>query len=260
MTRLIYAPKGRAQEYCELALNLYRGCTHGCTYCYVPGMLRQTREQFHAGCTVRRETILAELEAECAKHPGNDRPVLMCFTSDPFAAPDAHIVTPAACEILHRYGYVPVILTKNPILAAAPPRMAKRLREASVWLGTTFTCIRDAWRVEPNAPTFTSRLSGLMLAHQNGLRTWVSVEPVIDASDILHILNHHHDIADLWKFGRLNHDTNDPTDYQRYTDSLQVILGARLPKLRYYIKDDLSATRSQWNILKERGNGFWRYA
>ena len=29
----IYAPEGAAGEYCELAMNIYTGCNHGCTYC-----------------------------------------------------------------------------------------------------------------------------------------------------------------------------------------------------------------------------------
>ena len=28
----IYEPKGRAGEYCGLAINIYNGCNHGCTY------------------------------------------------------------------------------------------------------------------------------------------------------------------------------------------------------------------------------------
>ena len=34
---IIYEPKGAAREYTELALNIYRGCTHGCIYCYNNG-------------------------------------------------------------------------------------------------------------------------------------------------------------------------------------------------------------------------------
>ncbi len=32
---IIYETKCRAREYCEMALNLYKECTHGCTYCIV---------------------------------------------------------------------------------------------------------------------------------------------------------------------------------------------------------------------------------
>lgn len=45
--KLIYRPKGRAGEYAKLALNVYRGCDHGCTYCYSPRILRRKREDFH---------------------------------------------------------------------------------------------------------------------------------------------------------------------------------------------------------------------
>ncbi len=259
MTRLIYEPKGRAQEYCELALNLYRGCTHGCQYCYVPGMLRMSREKFHESCTVRFPDILERLEKECQQHPGAGQPVLMCFTSDPFASQDASIVTPAACETLHRYGYVPVLLTKNPTKAVAPPSMAKRMKSAGVWLGTTLTCIGNAYRIEPNAPSTTSRISALVLAKSNGIRTWVSVEPVIDAWDAIAALRDFHEVADIWKFGRLNHDANDPANYLDYTERLQEVIQG-LPKLRYYIKDDLWRVRPDWKIPKSRNAEFEKYA
>lgn len=31
---LIYQPKGAAGEYAKWAINLYHGCSNGCTYCY----------------------------------------------------------------------------------------------------------------------------------------------------------------------------------------------------------------------------------
>jgi len=43
----VYRPKGKAGEYGETALNIYKGCSHGCQYCYVPAVLYQTPAEFH---------------------------------------------------------------------------------------------------------------------------------------------------------------------------------------------------------------------
>lgn len=43
----IYEPKGRAREYSPLALNYYKGCTHGCRYCYVPNMIGRFNSSYN---------------------------------------------------------------------------------------------------------------------------------------------------------------------------------------------------------------------
>ena len=32
----IYAPKGKAKEYGDYAINIYTGCPHRCYYCFAP--------------------------------------------------------------------------------------------------------------------------------------------------------------------------------------------------------------------------------
>lgn len=44
---VVYEPRGRAREYSELAYNLYRGCTHGCRYCYAPACMRACLHATH---------------------------------------------------------------------------------------------------------------------------------------------------------------------------------------------------------------------
>ena len=44
--RVIYRPSGPALEYSELGLNLYKGCSHACIYCYVPIATCVKRENF----------------------------------------------------------------------------------------------------------------------------------------------------------------------------------------------------------------------
>jgi hypothetical protein len=63
--RVLYAPKGKAREYAELAANLWTGCCHRsrgvgpCRYCYNVRSMRRTVEQFRV---VRPRLLDRDLE------------------------------------------------------------------------------------------------------------------------------------------------------------------------------------------------------
>lgn len=61
--RIIYAPRGRALEYAPLAVSLYRGCPHGCVYCFVPDSTKIDREKFLQ--PYARKDALALLRKDC---------------------------------------------------------------------------------------------------------------------------------------------------------------------------------------------------
>ena len=63
----IYAPRGQAGEYAALATNPYRGCGHGCAYCYVPLVIKMPRKDFDAGATPR-PNFLIKLRKDAAKY------------------------------------------------------------------------------------------------------------------------------------------------------------------------------------------------
>ena len=63
----IYAPRGQAGEYAPLATNPYRGCGHGCLYCYVSNVIKMSRKDFDAGATPR-QNYLAKLRKDAAKY------------------------------------------------------------------------------------------------------------------------------------------------------------------------------------------------
>jgi DNA repair photolyase len=63
----IYAPSGQAGEYAPLATNPYRGCGHGCAYCYVPLVIKMPRKDFDAGATPR-PNVLTKLRKDAAKY------------------------------------------------------------------------------------------------------------------------------------------------------------------------------------------------
>lgn len=106
----IYAPKGKAAEYGDLALNLYRGCSHGCTYCYAPSVLHMGREEFSKPQV--RPDILPALKDIAGRYEGQN--VFLCFTCDPYQTiDDEHQITRKAIKILHAADVTVRILTKG---------------------------------------------------------------------------------------------------------------------------------------------------
>lgn len=235
----IYEPRGKAAEYARWAVNLYRGCTHGCTYCYVPQVLHMERPVFHAEC-VERPGILDKLrhDAELLASSGNDPvlndPVLFCFTSDPYQ-PGAH-ATRAALSIMREFNIPFNVLTKG--------YMAYRdfdLYGPNDCFGVTLTLDwPESAKWEPSAATPAERLANLQDAHNRGIRTWVSLEPVIEPAQTLRLIDITHEYVDHYAVGKLNyHPLAGTIDWPKF-------LRDELAKLKqygnsYYIKESLAA-------------------
>jgi len=134
----IYAPRGQAGEYAPLATNPYRGCGHGCAYCYVPGVIKMSRKDFDAGATPR-ENFLTNLRKDAAKYEalGITQQVMFSFTTDVYNPFDTSITRPAI-EILIELGLAFCVLTKA---------------------GTRAWCDHDLYRPERDA--FASTLTSL---------------------------------------------------------------------------------------------------
>lgn len=203
---VIYEPKGAAREYSELAVNLYAGCMHGCRYCYVPGVLRKTRAEFHASARPR-PGILEQLAREAPAYAGDPREVLLSFTSDPYqSCEEQHRLTRRALEILVGNGVKVAILTKRPQLAVQ--RDMDLLLQGRVRLGTTavFDNIDDCQAWEPGAAWSAPRLSALAVARARGLQTWLSLEPVVFPKQALNLIRFQKgNPVDEIRIGKLNH-------------------------------------------------------
>jgi DNA repair photolyase len=232
--QVIYKPKGRAAEYAKWAVNLYRGCTHGCTYCYAPQVLHMERGDFNAQC-VERPGILDKLRHDAkviAEQGGLNDPVLFCFTSDAYQ-PGAY-ATRAALSIMREFNIPFMVLTKG--------YMAWRdfdLYGKDDLFGVTLTVGHpDSAKWEPNAATPSERMKNLYDAHNRGIRTWVSLEPVIDPAQTLLLIDLTHEYVDHYAVGKLNyHPLAKTIDWAKFLKDV-------LEKLRtygnsYYIKESL---------------------
>lgn len=249
MSSIIYQPQGRAGEYAGLAVNLYTGCNHGCLYCYVPKIIKKTRQDFHSQVIPRPE-VLKRLELECKRRVFQDLPipsfcgqqltkpiVLLSFTTDTYNQADEELqLTRQAISILHQYGYAVDILTK----AGSKARRDFDLLTKDDAHAATLTVLDDAHsrKIEPQAALPQDRIDTLALAHDCGIRTWVSLEPVIDPQVTLQIIQQTYQHVDLYKVGKLNHaESAKQTDWRRFGHDAQDLLTS-LNK-SYYLKDDL---------------------
>jgi len=236
---LIYEPRGKAAEYSPLAMNIYKGCTHGCVYCYAPAATYTQRETFHTNVQPRNNFI-QELRKDLIKFRGDKRPILLCFTTDPYQPiEEAAKLTRYALKKLIENGNVIKILTKGGTRAI---RDFDIMKTGNCDFGATLTFLDEARSLEwePGAAPPSNRIAALRLAKEDGIRTWVSLEPVIDPEQVYKIIKLTHKFVDLYKVGKLNyHPKAKEIDWRKFriiTENLLQSLGKK-----YYIKNDLRA-------------------
>ena len=91
---------------------------------------------------------------------------------------------------------------------------------------------------EPNAATVKGRVNAIQIAKDRGIKTWVSVEPVIDPVNALLVMGALKPFVDLWKVGKINYhkEIEDGIDWSRFLEDVKV----ELKDCNYYIKNDLA--------------------
>ena len=234
---VIYEPRGRAGEYAPLAVNLYRGCGHGCIYCYAPEATFIDRQEFIKATP--RQGIIKKLKKDAPQaaldgHKGN---VLLCFTCDPYQPINAiHELTRQAIIILHKNGFNVTILTKGGTSAESDFDLLTPKDNFAVTL--TFLDEQKSLQWEPGAAPPEERIESLRKAHELGITTWVSLEPVIEPAESIEIIRQTHTFVDLFKVGKLNyHPRANEIDWHKFLIDCIVLLEEYGP--RYYIKKDL---------------------
>jgi len=201
---VIYAPKGAAAEYARLAVNLYQSCPHGCGYCYAPRCLHVRDSQFRAPARPR-SGIVDRLRRDAKKHANSPIPVLMSFIGDCYPSEfDGEDVTRDAIAILREHDIPVHVLTKGGMRAS---RDFPLLQGPACAFGSTLCWTDDQDRLhwEPGAAPVADRITAIKLAHNLGIRTFVSVEPVIVPEQCISLIQELSEWVDEWRLGRLNH-------------------------------------------------------
>lgn len=236
---IVYAPKGPAREYSLLAANLWMGCKNGCLYCYGPTLPGMNKEKY--SIPTLKKDALERLEADLARFHkmGNREPILLMFAGDPYCPPnDDFSLSRRALELCRVYNHPFTVLTKNTV----PARRDFDLYGPDDTFATTLTFLNPEksklW--EPNADLPQDRIESLRIAHERGIMTWASIEPVIEPEESLAVIKAAAPYVDFFKIGKWNHDPDhrdDAIDWAKFKDDVEALLKS-LGK-EYMLKEDL---------------------
>jgi DNA repair photolyase len=169
----------------ETSINTYRGCEHGCAYCYA----RPTHEflGLSAGLDFETKIFVKEdapelLRRELSSARWQPRVLALSGVTDPYQPVERRMrLTRRLLEVLLEFRNPVAIVTKNHLVARDADLLAELARHqaAVVFLSIT-TLDGDLARVlEPRASQPSGRLAALAELSRAGVPTGVMVAPVI---------------------------------------------------------------------------------
>lgn len=220
----IYEPKGKAKEYGDYALNIYTGCPHRCFYCFAPNVLHKDREEFHTNVQPR-EGIVEATKQQLEKEKIAGKLIHLCFTCDPYPTGYDTAPTREIIKAIKESGNNVQILTKG------DGSRDFDLLDENDWYGITLDGTESGieWR---------ARIRALAEAHERGIKTWVSFEPVTDEKFFYFMLLMVESIADKVKIGKLNYHKSN-INWAKFGRKAEAF--CKVCDVDYYIKESLRA-------------------
>lgn len=184
-TRTIISTNDSPDVAFDHSINCYRGCIHGCTYCFS----RPTHEylDFGAGTDFERKIVVkvraAELlRKELMKPSWKGDEIVFSFTSDPYIPLEANYKLTRAClEVCAEFRNPVGIVTKSALIRRDIDVLQKLTREASVgvYFSIPFAGYDIARALEPFAPSPNARFAAMKALADAGIQVGIGIAPTI---------------------------------------------------------------------------------
>jgi DNA repair photolyase len=171
----------------DRSINPYRGCEHGCIYCFArpthaylglsPGL------DFESKLTIKPDAP-ALLEKELAAPGYEPRVIAIGTNTDPYQPIEReHRIMRGILEVLEKAGHPVGIVTKSALVVRDIDILARMAERNLVKVGVSVTTLdaKLARSMEPRASTPTKRLEALQKLSAAGVPTKVMIGPVIPA-------------------------------------------------------------------------------
>ena len=195
-TRSIISTNNSPDVAFDHSINCYRGCIHGCTYCFS----RPTHEYlgYGAGTDFERKIIVKVrapelLRKELMKSSWQGDQIVFSFTSDPYIPLEANYKLTRRClEVCAAFRNPVGIVTKSALIRRDIDVLQQLARDSSVgvYFSIPFADHDIARAVEPFAPSPNARFEAMKALADGGIEVGIGIAPTIPGltSDIPELL------------------------------------------------------------------------
>ncbi len=177
----------------DRSINPYRGCEHGCIYCFA----RPTHSYLGLSAGLDFETILIaktnaaeRLEQELARPGYEVKTIALGTNTDPYQPIErTYEVTRQILKVMDRTGHPVSFVTKSALILRDIDLLASLAKRglAKVFLSVTSLDHRLARRMEPRATTPERRIEAIARLNEAGVPTGVLVAPIVPAVNDMEI-------------------------------------------------------------------------
>ena len=171
----------------DLSINPYRGCEHGCIYCYA----RPTHAYLNLSAGLDFETRLfyktnaAELlERELSRRTYRPQVVNLGSSTDPYQPIEReHRITRSVLEVMLRFRNPVTIVTKSQLVLRDLDLLQELARQRLCYVSVSVTTLDEDLkrRLEPRAPSPAARLKAIAGLAAAGVPVGVMAAPMIPA-------------------------------------------------------------------------------
>jgi DNA repair photolyase len=176
---------GRSRMPFRWTINVYRGCSHACVYCFA----RPTHKylDFNAGRDFEREIVVKVnapevLRVELAKPSWKREHVALGTNTDPYQWVEGRYkLMQGIWEAMRDFANPCSVLTKSPLLLRDLPLMLEIAERASFSACLSIPTLDEkAWRAtEPHTPNPRARLEAVAELNRAGIPTGVLIAPLM---------------------------------------------------------------------------------
>ncbi len=174
--------KGKPNEYYLLfdyVMNIYRGCDHGCIYCYARSEFYEKSNNFD---NIRAKKNALQIVRDELRRKVKKGVVLTGGVSDPYNKFEKDLnLTHNALELINAYEFGANIITKSDLVLRDIDILCDIKEHSPAIVNFTITCLGDDMcsKIEPYVALSSQRFKAIQTLTKTGIVTGVLMDPII---------------------------------------------------------------------------------